>query len=149
MLKRSTVRTNPLSVIASAVGTKQTLALKKDCLEKGGPFFGFGFEKTIFSIEFSPVRGCMSELKNIKPISYVKANAAKVLDHVCETRSPYIVTQNGEARGVLLDIDTYQSMQDGLKLFKLFAQSEGEVAKGKIIRQKDLFASLEKELNAK
>ena len=59
------------------------------------------------------------------------------------------MTQNGEARGVLLDIDTYQSMQDGLKLFKLFAQSEGEVAKGKIIRQKDLFASLEKKLNAK
>ena len=91
----------------------------------------------------------MQKLENIKPISYIKANAAKVLDHVNETRSPYIVTQNGEARGVIMDTETYQTMQDGLKLFKLFAQSEDEVSKGKVIRQKDLFGALEKELNAR
>ena len=90
----------------------------------------------------------MSTIKNIKPISYIKANAAKVLDHVCESHTPYIVTQNGEARGVILDVDTYQKMQDGLKLFKLFAQSEGEVARGRVIHQKDLFNFLESELNA-
>ena len=61
----------------------------------------------------------MAAIKNIKPISYIKANAAKVLDHVCESHAPYVVTQNGEARGVILDVDTYQKMQDGLKLFKL------------------------------
>ena len=85
----------------------------------------------------------MTPIKNIKPISYIKANAAKVLDHVCESRAPYVVTQNGEARGVILDVDTYQKMLDGLKLFKLFAQSESEVARGRVIHQKDLFDSLE------
>jgi prevent-host-death family protein len=108
--------------------------------------------KTIFSIKFSPTTQKgenMTPIKNIKPISYIKANAAKVLDHVCESRAPYIVTQNGEARGVILDVDTYQKMQDGLKLFKLFAQSEGEVARGRVIHQKDLFDSLESELIAK
>ncbi len=90
----------------------------------------------------------MPDYKNIKPISYIKANAAKVLDHVNDTRAPYIVTQNGEARGVILDTETFQMMQDGLKLFKLFAQSEAEFSKGKTINQKDLFDSLEKELNA-
>ena len=86
----------------------------------------------------------MTPTKNIKPISYIKANAAKVLDHVCESRAPYVVTQNGEARGVILDVDTYQKMLDGLKLFKLFAQSEDDVARGRIIRQKDLFDYLER-----
>ena len=90
----------------------------------------------------------MPTYKNIKPISYIKANAAKVLDHVNDTRAPYIVTQNGEARGVILDTETFQMMQDGLKLFKLFAQSEAEFSKGKTINQKDLFDSSEKELNA-
>ena len=60
----------------------------------------------------------MQKLENIKPISYIKANAAKVLDHVNETRAPYIVTQNGEARGVIVDVETFQTMQDALKLFK-------------------------------
>lgn len=91
----------------------------------------------------------MNPIKNIKPISYIKANAAQVLDRVCESHSPYIVTQNGEARGVILDVETFQTMQDGLKLFKLFAQSESEIAKGEVIPQKDLFDSLERELNAK
>ncbi|MBO7061936.1 type II toxin-antitoxin system Phd/YefM family antitoxin [Fibrobacter sp.] len=91
----------------------------------------------------------MNPIKNIKPISYIKANAAQVLDHVCESHTPYVVTQNGEARGVILDVDTFQTMQDGLKLFKLFAQSETEIAKGEVISQKDLFDSLERELNAK
>ena len=90
----------------------------------------------------------MQKLENIKPISYIKANAAKVLDHVNETRAPYIVTQNGEARGVIVDVETFQTMQDTLKLFKLFAQSEAEVAKGKVVRQKDLFDTLERELDA-
>ncbi|MBO6076387.1 MAG: type II toxin-antitoxin system Phd/YefM family antitoxin [Fibrobacter sp.] len=91
----------------------------------------------------------MSSIKNIKPISYIKANAAQVLDHVCESHVPYVVTQNGEARGVILDVDSYQTMQDGLKLFRLFAQSEAEIAKGRVVRQEDLFEALEKELNAR
>ena len=90
----------------------------------------------------------MQKLENIKPISYIKANAAKVLDHVNETRAPYIVTQNGEARGVIVDTETFQTMQDALKLFKLIAQSEAEIVKGKVIRQKDLFDALERELDA-
>lgn len=90
----------------------------------------------------------MQKLENIKPISYIKANAAKVLDHVNETRAPYIVTQNGEARGVIVDTETFQTMQDALKLFKLIAQSEAEIAIGKVIRQKDLFDALERELDA-
>lgn len=90
----------------------------------------------------------MQKLENIKPISYIKANAAKVLDHVNETRAPYIVTQNGEARGVIVDTETFQTMQDALKLFRLIAQSETEVAKGKVVRQKDLFDTLERELDA-
>ena len=40
-----------------------------------------------------------------------------------------------------------EKVQDGLKLFKLFSLSDGEVARGQVIRQKDLFDSLERELN--
>ncbi|MBQ7078362.1 MAG: hypothetical protein IJM92_01560 [Fibrobacter sp.] len=49
---------------------------------------------------------------------------------------------------MIVDTETFQTMQDALKLFKLFAQSEAEIAKGKVIRQKDLFDTLERELDA-
>lgn len=89
------------------------------------------------------------DLKNIKPISYIKANAAQVLDRVNETHAPYVVTQNGEARAVIIDPETYQKTQDALKLLRLLVQSEAEIQKGNFISQDELFASLEQELNGK
>ena len=37
----------------------------------------------------------------VKPISYLKANAAEVLLQLAEHRQPMLITQNGEARAVL------------------------------------------------
>lgn len=91
----------------------------------------------------------MASLKNIKPISYIKANAAKVLDHVNESRTPYIVTQNGEARGVILDVDSYQKMQDAFAILRLLQISEKDVQAGRVKPAKQVFQELRKEFNAK
>ena len=37
----------------------------------------------------------------IKPISYLKANAAQVLRDIAQQREPMIITQNGEATAVM------------------------------------------------
>jgi PHD/YefM family antitoxin component YafN of YafNO toxin-antitoxin module len=37
----------------------------------------------------------------VKPISYLKANAAEVLYQLAEDRQPMVITQNGEAKAVL------------------------------------------------
>ena len=47
---------------------------------------------------------------DIKPISYIKTNAADMMKYINETHSPIVITQNGEARAVLLDIESYQNM---------------------------------------
>jgi len=44
--------------------------------------------------------------ENVKPISYVKTNAVEMMNYVDERRNPIIITQNGEARAVLMDITT-------------------------------------------
>ena len=52
------------------------------------------------------------DIKNdIKPISYVKTNAADMLKQVNETRNPIVITQNGKAKAVLLDTESYQDMR--------------------------------------
>ena len=88
----------------------------------------------------------MDMVQDIKPISFVKANAADLIDQINETRRPLIVTQNGEARAVMIDPVSYQNLQAGIKLFKLLAQSESEIQSGKKIGQKDLFSKIEKKL---
>lgn len=66
----------------------------------------------------------------VKPISYLKANAAEVLTHLAEQREPMIITQNGEAKAVLQDVASYEETQETLALLKILALGNQEVAAG-------------------
>ena len=86
-------------------------------------------------------------LKNdIKPISYIKTNAAEMMNYVNEHKTPIIITQNGEARAVLLDIETYQETQDSFALLNLIKIAENDIHNGKVEPAKKVFAELRKEL---
>jgi len=70
----------------------------------------------------------------IKPISYVKAHAAELLDRITEEREPIIITQNGEARAVLLDVFSYEEMMDETQaLLKILAMAEEEIEAGETV----------------
>jgi prevent-host-death family protein len=68
----------------------------------------------------------------VKSISYLKANAAEVLQNLSENREPFLITQNGEARAVMQDIATYENTQETLALLKILALGNQEIAEGKI-----------------
>ena len=63
----------------------------------------------------------------IKPISYLKTNAAKVLTHLAEQREPMIITQNGEAKAVLQDVASFEETQETLALLKILALGNQDV----------------------
>ena len=52
----------------------------------------------------------MSLSDRIKPISYLKAHASEVIRTLKDQQGPLIVTQNGEAKAVVQDIDSYERM---------------------------------------
>jgi prevent-host-death family protein len=85
----------------------------------------------------------MNIREDIRPISYIKANAAEILAQVNETRRPVYVTQNGEAKAVLVDTESYEKMKKAVGLLKLLAQGEHDLNEGKFLPQEDFFASLE------
>lgn len=66
----------------------------------------------------------------VKPISYLKANAAEVLLDLAERREPMVVTQNGEAKAVIQDIVSFEQTQETLALLKLLAIGSQDVDKG-------------------
>ncbi|UZJ37178.1 type II toxin-antitoxin system Phd/YefM family antitoxin [Prosthecochloris sp. SCSIO W1103] len=49
---------------------------------------------------------------DIKPVTYLKAKAADLLDQINDTHRPMIITQNGEPRAVLQDPKSYEEMQN-------------------------------------
>ena len=76
----------------------------------------------------------------VKPISYLKANAAEVLDTLAENRQPLIITQNGEARAVMQDLATYESTQETLALLKVLALGMQQVEAGETVPAGAAFA---------
>jgi prevent-host-death family protein len=68
----------------------------------------------------------------VKPISYLKANAAEVLLHLAERREPMVITQNGEAKAVIQDVASYEETQETLALLKILALGNQEIEAGKV-----------------
>jgi prevent-host-death family protein len=68
----------------------------------------------------------------VKPISYLKANAAEVLTRLAEQRVPMVITQNGEAKAVLQDVASFEETQETLAMLKILALGNQDVAAGKV-----------------
>jgi len=86
---------------------------------------------------------------DVKPISYIKTNAAEMIDYINNNRNPIIITQHGEAKGVFLDIESYQSMVNALSLMKLLQFSEKAITEGKLYDNDIVFTELRKKLRLK
>jgi prevent-host-death family protein len=68
----------------------------------------------------------------VKPISYLKANAAEVLLQLAKQREPLIITQNGKAKAVIQDVASYEETQETLALLKILALGNQEIEAGKV-----------------
>lgn len=78
----------------------------------------------------------------VKPISYLKANAAEVLTRLAEQREPMVITQNGEAKAVLQDVASCEETQETLALLKILALGNQDVTAGKLKLVADVIARL-------
>ena len=68
----------------------------------------------------------------IKPISYLKAHAAEIVRNLGDQGSPLIITQNGEAKVVLQDIESYEQTQETIALLKILALGNRQIEAGKV-----------------
>lgn len=75
---------------------------------------------------------------DIKPISYIKAHTAEIVRQVGDNKNPIVVTQNGEAKAVILDVDSYQSLIDTINLMKIISIGDRDVKNGRIVAHEDL-----------
>jgi prevent-host-death family protein len=80
----------------------------------------------------------------IKPISYLKAHAAEVIRNLGEKREPLVITQNGEAKVVIQDIESYEETQETIALLKILALGDRQIEEGKIEAAADVTSRLRK-----
>ncbi|MFO7818229.1 MAG: type II toxin-antitoxin system Phd/YefM family antitoxin [Thermodesulfobacteriota bacterium] len=80
----------------------------------------------------------------IKPISYLKAHAAEIIRKSAENREPLIITQNGEAKAVIQDIESYEQTQETMALLKILALGSRQIEEGKVMPAEDVIKGLRK-----
>ena len=88
-------------------------------------------------------------VQNIKPISYVKAHTTEVVKNVGETKSPIVITQNGEAKAVIIDIDSYKRTLNAINLAKLLSFSEIDLKNGNVVTHENAKKRFERTLGRK
>jgi len=81
----------------------------------------------------------MSRRADVKPITYLKNRTADLIREVTEGGHAVTITQNGEARAVLMDVDTYDRWRAAMALLKLLAQGEADVEASRTVKQSDAF----------
>jgi prevent-host-death family protein len=85
--------------------------------------------------------------ESVKSISYLKANAANLIEEINKEQKTFVITQNGEAKVIVQDIKVYEKNQETLAMLKLLAMTRDKSKSAKGI--KETFYELRKELNLK
>lgn len=81
----------------------------------------------------------------IKPISYLKSHTAEIAKKLAETHQPMVITQNGEAKFVVIDVHSYEQQEETLALLKILALGQRAIEQGRFRSAAEVFADLDKE----
>jgi prevent-host-death family protein len=84
--------------------------------------------------------------ESVKSISYLKANAANLIEEINKNQKTFVITQNGEAKVIVQDIKVFEKTQETLALLKLLAMTNNKSKEAKGI--KETFAYLRNELKS-
>ena len=87
----------------------------------------------------------MSLAEQIKPISYLKSNAADIVKNFATNPESIIITQNGEAKMVVMDIGAYERQQETMALLKLLHLGKKDYQDGKFQSAEDFFKVMDAE----
>ena len=91
----------------------------------------------------------MNISEDIRPITYLKSRAADLLKQINETHRPVIITQNGEAKAVLQDPESYENMRNAIGILKMISLGEEDIRAGRVKTQKEVFDAVEKRVKDK
>ena len=95
----------------------------------------------------------MDITEQIKPISYLKSHTTEIVRKFDEDdNGPMIITQNGEAKMVVISIKSYQESIEQRKLneermsfMKLLALGTKEIAEGKFVSEEDFLDNMDRD----
>ena len=78
----------------------------------------------------------------IRPSADLRNHYAEISRTCRQTRQPVVITVNGRGDTAVLSLQDYRQMQAELELLRALADSEADVAAGRVAPMKDTFRDL-------
>jgi len=88
----------------------------------------------------SPMEAAMRLKEDIKTVTYLQSQPTELLKQVNDSRRPVVITEDGEARAVVLDVESYEALRDATMLLQLAAQGEADLQEGRVLSQDEAFS---------
>jgi prevent-host-death family protein len=88
-------------------------------------------------------------VQDLKPVSYIRDHTMEILDYVENSKSPIVITRDGEAKAVIIDIGSYQKTINAINLAKLLSFGEKDIKNENLISHEDAKKIFEKTLAGK
>lgn len=85
---------------------------------------------------------------DVKSITYLKNNAAELLRTIERDRRTVAITQNGVAKAVVLDVETYDRWRKAMAMLKLIALGQADIGAGRLVSHGDALARAEAAIEA-
>lgn len=80
---------------------------------------------------------------HVKPISYLKSHAAEIVRDLSDSQEPMLITQNGEAKLVVMDVRSYERQEETFALLKILAMGNRDIEQGRFRDSEEIFAELD------
>ena len=88
----------------------------------------------------------MPKRGDVRPITQLKNRTADLVREVTENGRPITITQNGEAKVVVMDVESYDRWRSSMALLKMLALGETDVERGRTVKQAEAFRRARKEI---
>lgn len=108
--------------------------------------WGSNLTRTELGAIFGTWRRTLKYSEAIEPVTTLKTKSAELIKRARETGQPIVITQNGKASAVLVDVESFERQREALLLLRHLAVGEAEIAKGKGVGHRKALRHFEKRL---
>jgi prevent-host-death family protein len=70
-------------------------------------------------------------------VTTLKRRATKVLSSLARDRHPILITQYGRPAGYLVDVETYEDLNERLAILEMIARGERAIEQGRVVSHRN------------
>jgi|APCry1669188970_1035186.scaffolds.fasta_scaffold11076_5 prevent-host-death family protein len=78
----------------------------------------------------------------VKSVGFLERHASEIIEDIYQHHKSMVITKDGEVKAVLLDIQTYEELQESLSLLKILALSNNSLKAGNVRPMKESFQAI-------